>query len=314
MSRLVVMMYHYVRGPLAPLTAQMYGPTQDEFARQLDLIQSRWTIVSYGQVLEALVKGRPVPERSCLITFDDGTIDQYCHAFPELRQRGISAVFFVITETLVNNRILSVHARHILGRRLGEERLQIEFRKGLRRRGWDRAAETRDLEAARHVYRWDTPEMAAFKYALNFGLPRDLRDSLLAEIYREYIGDPQRDAQSLYMNREHLSELAEAGMIIGGHSHRHEALALLPAGEFTQDLRDCANALASLVPGGDWPFSYPFGKQEHFSPDVQTQLKVAGFSSGFTNIQEVNAIDAGADRYALGRFDPKDLPQIAELA
>jgi len=47
---------------------------------------------------------------------------------------------------------------------------------------------------------------------------------------------------------------------------------------------------------------------------VQTQLKVAGFSSGFTNIQEVNAIDAGADRYALGRFDPKDLPQIAELA
>jgi len=34
---------------------------------------------------------------ACSITFDDGTLDQYCVAFPELEKRNLKATFFIIT-------------------------------------------------------------------------------------------------------------------------------------------------------------------------------------------------------------------------
>ena len=35
---------------------------------------------------------------ACSVTFDDGTLDQYLIAFPELEERNIKATFFLITE------------------------------------------------------------------------------------------------------------------------------------------------------------------------------------------------------------------------
>ncbi len=37
---------------------------------------------------------------ACSITFDDGTLDQFLAAFPELERRGIPATFFVITDSM----------------------------------------------------------------------------------------------------------------------------------------------------------------------------------------------------------------------
>lgn len=47
--------------------------------------------------LAAFLAGKPLPEKSVMITFDDGYLDNYLYAHPVLQAFGLKAVLFVIT-------------------------------------------------------------------------------------------------------------------------------------------------------------------------------------------------------------------------
>lgn len=51
--------------------------------------------------------GTPLPPKTVLITFDDGTASQYLNALPELDRYGFKAVFFIMTVTLDKPKYLS---------------------------------------------------------------------------------------------------------------------------------------------------------------------------------------------------------------
>jgi peptidoglycan/xylan/chitin deacetylase (PgdA/CDA1 family) len=47
--------------------------------------------------LAAFLAGDPLPDKSVLITFDDGYLDNYVHAHPVLREHGLRAAVFLVT-------------------------------------------------------------------------------------------------------------------------------------------------------------------------------------------------------------------------
>ncbi|HZX31257.1 MAG TPA: polysaccharide deacetylase family protein, partial [Rhodocyclaceae bacterium] len=47
--------------------------------------------------VERFYRGEPLPAKTCVITFDDGYLDNYVHAFPVLREFGMKAVLFIVT-------------------------------------------------------------------------------------------------------------------------------------------------------------------------------------------------------------------------
>jgi peptidoglycan/xylan/chitin deacetylase (PgdA/CDA1 family) len=47
--------------------------------------------------LAAFLNGKPLPEKSVMITFDDGYLDNYLYAHPVLQAFGLKAVLFIIT-------------------------------------------------------------------------------------------------------------------------------------------------------------------------------------------------------------------------
>jgi peptidoglycan/xylan/chitin deacetylase (PgdA/CDA1 family) len=57
----------------------------------------RYRSVSIGEVIAWATAGEKIPERSVLITFDDGYADLAVSAFPTLRAAGFSAAVFVVT-------------------------------------------------------------------------------------------------------------------------------------------------------------------------------------------------------------------------
>jgi peptidoglycan/xylan/chitin deacetylase (PgdA/CDA1 family) len=69
------------------------------FAAQMDwLVRNRYHVVRLGQ-LAAYLEGRePLPEKSVVITFDDGYESVYRHAYPVLRKHGLPATLFVYTD------------------------------------------------------------------------------------------------------------------------------------------------------------------------------------------------------------------------
>jgi len=105
--RVPILMYHYLSEP--PPDADIYrrdlsvSPTL--FAEHLDrMLAEGYVTVSLYQVIDALQRGAPLPDRPVVITFDDGYRDNYENAFPLLRERGMVATIFVITDFIDEQR------------------------------------------------------------------------------------------------------------------------------------------------------------------------------------------------------------------
>jgi len=72
--------------------------TPEALKRQLDyLMQNGYQVVSLEAVLRHLALGEPLPERSVVLTFDDGYRDAYDVVFPILQEYRATASFFLVT-------------------------------------------------------------------------------------------------------------------------------------------------------------------------------------------------------------------------
>jgi peptidoglycan/xylan/chitin deacetylase (PgdA/CDA1 family) len=102
-----ILMYHYLSVP--PADANIYrkdlSVAPDLFAQQLDrLLAEGYTTVSLYELAQALQTGASLPEKPVILTFDDGYRDNYQNAFPALRDRGMKATFFVVTDFMDEER------------------------------------------------------------------------------------------------------------------------------------------------------------------------------------------------------------------
>jgi len=68
------------------------------FDRQMELLANRWQVVSLNQVVDWLEDKGHLPRRAVAVTFDDGGVDLFDHAFPILKARGIPATIFLIAD------------------------------------------------------------------------------------------------------------------------------------------------------------------------------------------------------------------------
>ena len=105
--RVPVLMYHYLSSPPADANAYRIdlSVSPDLFARHLDRIQAEgYTTISLYDLLAYLWEGAPLPEKPVVLTFDDGYRDNYTNAFPLLRQRGMIATIFVLTDFMDEER------------------------------------------------------------------------------------------------------------------------------------------------------------------------------------------------------------------
>ncbi len=105
--RVPILMYHYLSAP--PPDADIYrqdlSVTPELFAAHLDRIQAEgYQTISLYDLLLHLTQGAPLPEKPVVITFDDGYRDNYENAFPLLKERSMTATFFVITDFIDEER------------------------------------------------------------------------------------------------------------------------------------------------------------------------------------------------------------------
>lgn len=61
------------------------------------LAENGWFGVGLEEAEEFLINGAPLPEKSFLLTFDDGYLDNYVYAWPIMRKYGHKGVIFAVT-------------------------------------------------------------------------------------------------------------------------------------------------------------------------------------------------------------------------
>jgi peptidoglycan/xylan/chitin deacetylase (PgdA/CDA1 family) len=71
----------------------------DVFEGQMRALkETGWTAISLDLLHSHMAKGTPVPEKSVVLTFDDGYLDNWVYAFPILRKYGNHAVIWLTTD------------------------------------------------------------------------------------------------------------------------------------------------------------------------------------------------------------------------
>ncbi len=307
-ASLQVVMYHYIRDLPNTSFPNIKGMLTRDFREQLGTLQSRYEMGTLESVLD-FMRGVYRPQRDlCLLTFDDGFKEHYAEITPILIDRGVQGVFFVITSCLDGASVAPVHLNHFLMAAMGFEAYRNVFLETLKEvTAASPLLTTVDEATAQRVYRWDNPVAAAFKYLLNFVLDGSLRDRVLKRLFEEEIGDAESFARKLYLSAREAKQMQAEGMIIGGHSHRHQPLSSLPAAELKSDLNACRQSLMkNLLPQDFWPFCYPYGKHNSFDAGVMRQLQQFGFSCSFSS--EVGLNHPGDDLFTLRRLDCNDVP------
>jgi len=88
----VILTYHSISEGRSPL---QIAPRL--FAEQMQWLHDNVRVGSLAETVGALIVGRPLPERTVVLTFDDGFLDFYSSASPVLRRLNLPATIFVLT-------------------------------------------------------------------------------------------------------------------------------------------------------------------------------------------------------------------------
>lgn len=67
-----------------------------------ELKSGAYNVLPLGEIAEALLTGRPLPERTVAISIDDGYATTYTEAFPRLRAAGLPFTIFLSTDYIDN--------------------------------------------------------------------------------------------------------------------------------------------------------------------------------------------------------------------
>lgn len=301
---LATIMYHYCRPIARSRWPRIRGLELDDFRSQLAYLKRNYTIVSLPEVIDAL-DGGELPERACLLTFDDGYLDHYTHVFPLLHDAKVSGAFFPIGSSLAKRTVAAVNKIHfIMAIQSSAEALLpdvLPFMDG-----------SHKVLPCAMRNRWDDTTAASVKLALQS--PRLAR--VVDGLFAKYVtADEQAFADELYLTPAQIKVMAANGMHFGVHGWSHTRFTRLRETELAADLDMSIDLLRSLgVLPEAWAACYPYGAVSDYDEVAVSALEMRGCKAAFTTHSAVHdfVADRGTRinaRYCLPRLDTNDVPR-----
>ena len=103
---LPILMYHHIDflAPGASKVWQDLTVSPQTFERQMKyLFEQNYHPITFRQFFDFIEKGNELPEKSLIITFDDGWKNQYTYALPVLKKYKFPATFFIVVNQTGGN-------------------------------------------------------------------------------------------------------------------------------------------------------------------------------------------------------------------
>lgn len=297
--------FHYIRHAYNAPYPGINGTTPEKFEQQLKRLGKQGEFVGQNDIAEALTGGKPLPNRSMLITFDDGLQEQFDIAYPILEQLGIPFTCFVNSKSIAEKKVLSVHKIHLFRNELPASELIAAIAKLLPIHGLAVDLDYARAKGSEH-YKYDTPEDAELKYLLNFVLSGEAQAAIVNELFElAFPGEEAQIHDQLYMSHAQVTELASKGYL-GSHGHDHYPIGTLGQTEQIIEIAASKSILEGITGQSITAFSYPYGGKLAVK-GLDLFLKTAGYHFALTMERAVNhSIDASP--FYLSRFDNNDMP------
>jgi peptidoglycan/xylan/chitin deacetylase (PgdA/CDA1 family) len=235
--------------------------------RHLDWIGCRFRFVSLDELGARLDGSDESDAPIAAITFDDGYRDFYDHAFPLLKQKGIPAAVFVVTD-LVNTTGVQIHDKlyFLLARRVSRSSRRGELDGLLQGLG----ISLPNLGA-------NTPFQAT--RALLEALPQESLRRVVAALESEASISEDTFKPFHSLTWEMLDRVQRAGMTIGSHTKTHVMMTNESGKRVADELTGSRQELEKRLRTGVRHFAYPSGQ---FNTASVNAVAKAGYRYGYT--------------------------------
>lgn len=304
-------MYHHFHDNQKHIVGQGSISTET-FNDMLDFYGKDHNIIGAGEFLQKSEAGTLSPADVCL-TFDDGLLCQYDVAYPVMKDRGLTAFWFIYTSPL-DGVIEKIELyRHFRFSKFSDiEDFYSAFFNIV-------AANDPEAMAAIHSFDPDqylkefpfyTPNDKRFRYMRDRVLGVSKYNMTMDKMLETYQYDIEKNSQILWLNADHIKNLRKQGHIIGLHSYSHPTVMsdksyLEQSREYTTNKRQLENVLNEKITA----VSYPCNS---YNSDTLKCMRELGIRIGFrANMVDVQLEDI---RYEYPRQDHANIMKAMEAA
>ncbi len=286
-----ILAYHRVLEAAEPdgfrFDPELISASSRAFRQQMAIVKRRFTPMRFEELIDCLDRGRPVPRRAVLITFDDGYDDNYRCAWPILRDAGLSAMFFVSTGHIDSGRPYAFDWLVHMLCTTRAERLQVA------ELGIDWAL-PHDLHARREL---SSRLLDSIK-----SLDAHAQQALIDRLQTEWsLPADAGHADCRPMTWTQLREMRAGGMEVGSHGVDHRMLAKMPPAEMREEIAASKRTIERELGSEARVISYPVGGLDAYNDEVAAAVRDAGYRMACSYLAGPEALRADA-RYAMRRI------------
>ncbi len=302
-SALLLVNYHYVRPRDAHPYPGIHPISADELDAQVAALKAQLHAASPEEV-EAWADGDDrLPGPAFFLTFDDGLADHHDPVLAVLARHGVRAAFFVNSRPLTERRGITVHKVHWLRAETAPDDFRAEFLGHLSADGRDVVENHDAARAAAETNRYDPPETARLKYAINFLLPYEQVDAATEAMLRARGLSEADFCDMFYMTPDQIRALRDDGHLIGSHAHTHRPLSRLDDADADVAANlDCLESITGQRPV--W-LSYPWGSPWSIPADAEGLCRRHGFRLAITLNRDWNR--GGEPAHLLNRVNTNEV-------
>lgn len=292
-DRPVVLMYHRVL-PEGEQRQSWSHPgiivSNDTFERHMALLSRAFTVISLQQYVESGGRAAKGGKPACLVTFDDGWIDTYTHAWPILRRHSIPALVFLPVDYIGTGRSfwqerVSRHLHLVYRHAQQDAAFRQRFAEASRKWGFERV-----LDLPAHAAKEAIAEIVRSRKADRPGDIQDMVDTMASFAAKAPAADEDVDA---FMTWAQVREMAAAGTAFGAHGARHLLLTTMEPAAAEVDIHESRNVIDRELSAPPIAFSYPNG---NWNAAVAAIVQRAGFKVAFTTPQHQSSEPFAATR------------------
>jgi len=238
------------------------------FEKQMLFLEKYFSILSFAELLDLWNKETlRKDQRYCVITFDDGWLDNYIYAYPILREHNIPATIFLPVVFIGTNQWFWPDKIGYILRQCDFDSLTMvnkEFITLLRRRyPW-----MKQLNGVRH-----NEEIDLLINICKRQPEEEIHDFIMQMTKNFNLDFPD---ERVLINWDEVEEMSQHGIAFGSHSSTHKILTKLPAKESQKEIEESLYILRQKNINYIPIFCYPNG---NYNQEIIRQVKAADYQA-----------------------------------